>query len=104
MERPKQIKSTEAAAAADYSPNLGFFLRGICGQEYTFQEFTFRQSSHWNICHEFPKSWMVMVYNCTVSPLLGKALYLEFLIHPDPSSFEVWARMGHCPPRNNQVS
>lgn len=71
------------------------FLEGICDQEYMFQKFTFIKSSHWNMCHVFPKRWMARVNNCLVSPLLGKALYLEFLIHTDPKLFWIVCQNGH---------
>lgn len=70
------------------------FLEGICDQEYMFQKFTFIKSSHWNMCHVFPKRWMARVNNCLVSPLLGKALFLEFLIHTDPKLFWIVCQNG----------
>lgn len=87
MERPKQVTTIEAAAAAHYSPGLGFLKRNLWHRTHISNEYLYTNLPLEYVI-SFKTRWMVKVNNCTVSPLSGKAFYLkQFLVHTDPSSF-----------------
>lgn len=87
MERPKQVKSTEAAAY--YSLRLGFLKRNLWPRIHISSFHLYTNLPPENVI-SFKTRLMVRVNNCTVSPLSGKALYLQFLIHIDLKFFLKW--------------
>lgn len=122
VERTKQVKSTEAAAAAHYSLRLGFLKRNLWPRTHISSVYLYTNLPLEYVI-SFKTRWMVRVNNCTISPLSGKGLYLLFLIHIDPSSFwsvgqngsfwstAIWHSLiphysygFHCAPRKNPKS
>lgn len=85
MERLKQVKPTEVEGA-HYSLRLGFLKRNLWPRTHISSVYLYTNLPLEYVV-SFKTRWMVRVNNCTVSPLSGKALYLQFLIHIDPKFF-----------------